>query len=201
MSNNNLGDNSFFMPGIANQRMEEDSVEMVGINTVTESLQEMNNGLLHDVNLVQTKDIDMVPGESSMFVNFQDNAIKGIHEETGLSEVYFSSNNISLLQSAIRYEVKLLTGKVIDRQSTNELSIVMRSIYLQNGNPMVSSNSIKKEVVKLNTMVIDYCSEQISTQVQQHQGYIRKLTTLPIPIERPQQVDNTNYTYDISNLL
>jgi hypothetical protein len=201
MSNNNLGDNSFFMPGIANQRMEEDSVEMVGINTVTESLQGMNNGLLHDVNLVQTKDIDMVPGESSMFVNFQDNAIKGIHEETGLSEVYFSSNNISLLQSAIRYEVKLSTGKVIDRQSTNELSIVMRSIYLQNGNPMVYSDNISSEVRKLNTMVIDYCSEQISTQVKQHQGYIRKLTTLPIPIERPQQVDNTNYTYDISNLL
>ena len=197
MSDNNL------MPGLINQSMNEDgnNVEMVGINTVTEAVSEMNNGLLHDVNLIQTKDIDMVPGESPMFVNFQDNAIKGIHEETGLSEVYFSTNNISLLQSAIRYEVKLSTGKVIDRQSVNELSTVMRSIYLQNGNPMVSSNSIKKEVVKLNTMVIDYCSEQISTQVHQHQGYIRKLTTLPVPIERPQQVDNTNYTYDMSNLL
>ena len=197
MSDNNL------MPGLINQSMNggENNVEMVGINTVTESLQEMNNGLLHDVNLIQTKDIDMVPGESPMFVNFQDNAIKGIHEETGLSEVYFSTNNISLLQSAIRYEVKLSTGKVIDRQSTNELSIVMRSIYLQNGNPMVHSDNISNEVRKLNTMVIDYCSKQISTQVHQHQGYIRKLTTLPIPIERPQQVDNTNYTYDISNLL
>ena len=197
MSDNNL------MPGLINQSMNggENNVEMVGINTVTDAVSEMNNGLLHDVNLIQTKDVDMVPGESPMFVNFQNNAIKGIHEETGLSEVYFSTNNISLLQSAIRYEVKLSTGKVIDRQSVNELSTVMRSIYLQNGNPMVSSNSIKKEVVKLNTMVIDYCSEQISTQVKQHQGYIRKLTTLPIPIERPQQVDNTNYTYDISNLL
>ena len=197
MSDNNL------MPGLINQSMNggENNVEMVGINTVTDAVSEMNNGLLHDVNLIQTKDIDMVPGESPMFVNFQDNAIKGIHEETGLSEVYFSTNNISLLQSAIRYEVKLSTGKVIDRQSTNELSIVMRSIYLQNGNPMVSSNSIKKEVVKLNTMVIDYCSEQITIQVKQYEGYIKKLTTLPVPIERPQQVDNTNYTYDISNLL
>ena len=118
-----------------------------------------------------------------------------------MAEVYFSKENIELLQSAIRYEVNQITGKVIDKQSPTELSIVMRSIYLQNGNPMVSSNSIKKEVVKLNSMVIDYCSEQISTQVLQYQGYIQKLTTLPVPIERPQQVDRNNFTYDISNLL
>lgn len=191
------------MPGLINQSMYGDmnNVETVGIDTVTDAVSEMNNGLLHDVNLVQTKDINMVPGESPMFVNFQDNAIKGIHEETGLSEVYFSKENIELLQSAIRYEVNQITGKVIDKQSPTELSIVMRSIYLQNGNPMVSSNSIKKEVVKLNSMVIDYCSEQISTQVLQYQGYIQKLTTLPVPIERPQQVDRNNFTYDISNLL
>ena len=178
-----------------------ESTNMLGINTVTEALQEMNNGLLHDVHLIQTKDINMVPGESPMFVNFQDNAIKGIHEETGLSEAYFSTNNISLLQAAVRYEVNILTGKVIDRQSPNELSVVMRSIYLQNGNPMVSSDNIKNEIKKLNELVIDYCSEQITTQVTQYQGYIQKLTTLPVPIERPQQVDNTNYTYNMSNLL
>ena len=191
------------MPGLINQSMNGDmnNVDMLGIDTVTDAVSEMNNGLLHDVNLVQTKDINMVPGESPMFVNFQDNAIKGIHEETGLSEVYFSKENMAILQSAIRYEVNQITGKIIDKQSPNELSIVMRSIYLQNGNPMVSSNSIKKEVVKLNSMVIDYCSEQISTQVLQYQGYIQKLTTLPVPIERPQQVDRNNFTYDISNLL
>ena len=191
------------MPGLINQSMNGDmnDVDMLGIDTVTDAVSEMNNGLLHDVNLVQTKDINMVPGESPMFVNFQDNAIKGIHEETGLSEVYFSKENMEILQSAIRYEVNQNTGKIIDKQSPNELSIVMRSIYLQNGNPMVSSNSIKKEVVKLNSMVIDYCSEQISTQVLQYQGYIQKLTTLPVPIERPQQVDRNNFTYDISNLL
>lgn len=191
------------MPGLINQSMNGDmnNVEMVGIDTVTDAVSEMNNGLLHDVHLVQTKDIHMVPGESPMFVNFQDNAIKGIHEETGLSELYFSKENMAILQSAIRYEVNQITGKVIDKQSPNELSIVMRSIYLQNGNPMVSSNSIKKEVVKLNSMVIDYCAEQISSQVLQYQGYIQKLTTLPVPIERPQQVDRNNFTYDISNLL
>ena len=174
---------------------------MVGINTVSDAISSMNNGLLNDVSLVRTKDISMVPSESAMFVNFEENAIKGIHEETGLSSIYFSTGNMELLQKAIRYEVQQKTGKIIDKQSPNELSVVMRSIYLQNGNPMVSSNNIASEIRKLNTMVIDYCSEQISTQVLQHEGYIQKLTNLPVPIERPQQVDRNNFTYDISNLL
>ncbi len=194
-------DNSAF--SISGQPLEQVSsnVEMVGINTVSDAISSMNNGLLNDVSLVRTKDISMVPSESAMFVNFKENAIKGIHEETGLSGIYFSTGNMELLQKAIRYEVQQKTGKIIDKQSPNELSVVMRSIYLQNGNPMVSSNNIASEIRKLNTMVIDYCSEQISTQVLQHEGYIQKLTNLPVPIERPQQVDRNNFTYDISNLL
>ena len=194
-------DNSAF--SISGQPLEQVSsnVEMVGINTVSDAISSMNNGLLNDVSLVRTKDISMVPSESAMFVNFEENAIKGIHEETGLSGIYFSTGNMELLQKAIRYEVQQKTGKIIDKQSPNELSVVMRSIYLQNGNPMVTSNNIASEIRKLNTMVIDYCSEQISTQVLQHEGYIQKLTNLPVPIERPQQVDRNNFTYDISNLL
>ena len=193
--------NSQFLPGMANQNMEEENVDLLGITTVTDAVTEMNNGLLHDVHLVETKDINMVPGEMPIFMNFKENAVKGIHEETGLSEVYFSTQNIAVLQAAIRYEVQQKTGKIIDKQSVSELSVVMRSIYLQYGNPMVSSDNIKNEVVKLNTRVIDYCAEEISTQVLQYQGYIQKLSTLPVPIERPQQVDRNNFTYDISNLL
>ena len=193
--------NSQFLPGMANQNMEEENVDLLGITTVTDAVTEMNNGLLHDVHLVETKDINMVPGELPIFMNFKENAVKGIHEETGLSEVYFSTQNIAVLQAAIRYEVQQKTGKIIDKQSVSELSVVMRSIYLQYGNPMVSSDNIKDEIVKLNTRVIDYCAEEISTQVLQYQGYIQKLSTLPVPIERPQQVDRNNFTYDISNLL
>ena len=84
--------NPEYQPGLFSQN-EQGSVDVLGVNRVTDAIQEMNNGLLHDVNLVQTKDINMVTSESPMFVNFQDNAIKGIHEETGLSEVYFSKEN------------------------------------------------------------------------------------------------------------
>jgi len=207
----NRVDNSAFTigtPGNMRRPLEEVSslVQLGGIDDLSDgqysfNTQPLNNGILHDIELIPQSEINMIPGENPLYNNFKDNAIKGIHEETGLSEVYFSQDNISLLQAAIRYEVNQNTGKVVDKQSSEELSVVMRSIYLQNGNPMVSSDNIANEVRKLNTMVIDYCAEQITIQVTQYEGYLDKLKTLPVPIEHPRQVDRNNYTYDISNLL
>ena len=54
---------------------------------------------------------------------------------------------------------------------------------------------------KLNELVADFCVDQITVQVKQHQGYIEKLTTLPTPIDRPESLNKDSYTYDISNLL
>ena len=34
-----------------------------------------------------------------------------------------------------------------------------------------------------------------------YDGYLDKLTRLPVPMEHPRQVDKNNFTYDISNLL
>ena len=184
-----------------NQNKQGETVDVLGINSVTDAIQEMNNGLLHDVKLVSEKDINMAPGDSPLFYNFQEDAVKGIHEQTGVSDTYFSNQNINLLQATIRYDVNKQTGKIIDKQSPQELSVVMRSIYLQHGNPVVSSNNVKNEVSKLNELVADFCVDQITVQVQQHQGYIEKLTTLPIPIDRPEYLNKDSYTYDISNLL
>lgn len=197
----NLLDNNIFRSGEDEETARRGSVEVLGINTTSEAIQNLNNGLLNDIELIPQNEINMIPGENPLYNNFKDNAIKGIHEETGLSDVYFSKGNISLLQAAIRYEVNQNTGKVIDNQSEEALSVVMRSIYLQYGNPMVSSSNIKNEIRKLNTRVIDYCVKQITTQVLQYDGYLDKLKTLPIPMEHPRQVDRNNFTYDISNLL
>lgn len=176
-------------------------ISVVNIDSMGETIQRLNNGLLKDVELIPQKDINMVPSESPMFINTEENSIKGIHEHSGLSESYFSQQNIATIQGTIRYEVHQRTNKVIERQSESEINIVMRSIYLQNGNPVISSNDIVNEVQRLNEMVVDFCVDQITTQVKQHEGYIQKLSSLPIPIDRPEYLNKENYTYDISNLM
>ena len=181
--------------------MDNNFVNVTDIKSMGEAINELNNGMLKDIHLISQKEINMVPSKTPIFYNTESDSLKGIHETSGVSEVYFSRENIATLQATIRYEVNKRTNKVIDRQSEQELIIVMRSIYLQHGNPVVSSNDIIPEIQKLNEMVVDFCTEQITTQVKQYEGYLNKLSNLPVPIDRPKYLNKENYTYDMSNLM
>jgi hypothetical protein len=161
----------------------------------------INNGLLGDIELIPTKDIGMIPGESSIFNNNQELSVKGIQEQTGLSNSFFSSGNTNLLQANIRYDVYEDMNKIIDKQSGNELFTVMRSIYLQHGNPMVTSSGIVEEIQKLNKKVVEYCASAIKIQLEQYGGYIEKITTLPTAPPLPEYHNKANFTYDTSNLM
>ena len=65
--------------------------------------------------------------------NYKEEALRGIQTESTLSQVFFSKQNIDLIQNQIRYNVWIKSNKmhIIGRQSDTELEIVMRSIYLQ----------------------------------------------------------------------
>ncbi len=79
----------------------------------------------------------------------------------------------------------------------------MRSIFLQNGDSGVASLDIANQIRVLNKMVIDYAvNEQILPNLKQYDGYIQKIGTLPVPLERSrnESIKGTK-TYDISNLL
>ena len=80
--------------------------------------------------------------------------------------------------------------------------IIMRSILLQYANFRVGVDNIIDEIKRLNQKVVEYSSDNISTNVLQHMGYIDELSKLPEPMDRPIVSNNTkNFTYDISNLL
>ena len=131
----------------------------------------------------------------------QETSIKGIVETTALSDLFFSEMNQEALQKSIRYKVYEATGQIISEQSKNSLYIIMRSILLQYGNFRVSTANIIEEIRDLNQRVIDYCVENVSSNVQQYLGYIKDLEKLPVPMDRPVYHNKQNYTHDISNLL
>ena len=67
--------------------------------------------------------------------SFYAEAIQGKFTQNCLTRLYFSIDNINILQNGIRYKIfKLTNGKhIIGKQSEQDLKIVMRSIYLQYG--------------------------------------------------------------------
>ena len=92
----------------------------------------INNGRVKDV-LESTK-VDLPNVDNVMVHDNQETAVKGLLEETELSNIFFSNQNIDALQMSIRYGVNQRSGQVISTQSENELYIVMRSIMLQYAN-------------------------------------------------------------------
>ena len=175
------------------------SIDNHKIKSLQKTVDNVNNGLLHNVTIPHNIKKSQKP--NILFNNSSISSIKGIREESPLSDEFFSNKNIQGLQKSIRFQIYNQTKKIIDNQSTNELLTIMRSIFLQFSDNSINSIDFLSHVLELNQKVIDFSVDQINTQITQYDGYIKKLSTLPTPIERPQQVDRNNFTYKMDNLM
>jgi len=163
-------------------------------------LGEVNNGRLSSIRTVE----DIVfpfDGDVVIAKDNQDTSIKGIVEQNSINDTFFSDMNMKVVQQTIRYKVHQNTNNVISEQSQNELYIIMRSIMLEFANFRVDVSGIAGEIRRLNHKVIEYAVDNITSNVKQHDGYIKDLSKLPEPLDMPVYQNKNNFTYDISNLL
>lgn len=167
--------------------------------SLTQRIDSVNNGRVADIEVLDFN----LPKEGDIVINKdnQDTSVKGIVEKTAVSDVFFSDMNIDVIQKSIRYGVNQRTGKVVAKQSDNTIYIIMRSILLQYANFRVGAADLAEEIRALNSRVVEYCADNISSNVQQYVGYIKDLEKLPVPMDRPVYHNKNNFTYDISNLL
>lgn len=114
------------------------------------------------------------------------NTISRNINKTCVSNVYFSKDNIENLHKGIINNVynKSKGSYKIGKQSGDELTIVMRSIYFQHSknNP----NNVLEQVRELNKYVIDWCTDEIITNIKQYDSYKQSISTLPMPLEHSQ---------------
>ena len=143
----------------------------------------------------------MEVNEPSIFNNHREYSLKGIIQDTPMSNLFFSDMNKKAIQWTIRYRVFTEKNKKISYQSDNDVFIIMRSIYLQNANSIVNSSSMLENLKTLNKMVVDYAVKNVSDQLDQYDNYIEKISSAPIPLAHPQFENSGNYTYDTSNIL
>jgi hypothetical protein len=103
-----------------------------------------------------------------------------------VSGMFFSTENINLLQNGMRNQIlNMSNGKfIIGRQSDDELKIIMRSIYYQYSKNL--PYNIKEQVKYLNTKVLEWSVPRILTNLKQDQQYRKDISTLPEPLERSQ---------------
>ena len=83
------------------------------------------NGRVDIFNQKPVQKYNMINQNSSGNRRYRQEAIKSIHTESPLSRVYFSKENIDLIQNSIRHTVWKRTNKkhIIGRQSDLQLKI------------------------------------------------------------------------------
>jgi hypothetical protein len=118
-------------------------------------------------------------------------ALNGTMEWNVLAQVYFSAENMQIIQNAMRASVyKLSGGKInIPNQNVDNLKIIMRGIYVEYAEHY--PKDIKGQVEHLNQLVLDYAVPQVYSEAVGYFQYLVSQSTLPLPIERPLPNDRT----------
>jgi hypothetical protein len=114
------------------------------------------------------------------------NTVSRLYSANCVSETFFSKNNLDIVQEGIINSVyNKSEGKYkIGRQSDQELTIIMRSIYFQYGKN--NNFNVIEQVRELNRIVINWCVDEIITNINQYMNYKTNISTLPMPMERAQ---------------
>lgn len=117
-------------------------------------------------------------------------ALYGIQNFTPLNRVFFSKENVQLVQDMLRYNVYLKSNKkiIIGNQNTTDLEVVMRSVYLQNARNL--PYKITEQVRELNNMAVHQMTPSVLSQVYQYQTYLYQVEQLPVPIEHPKNLSS-----------
>lgn len=111
------------------------------------------------------------------------------HSATPLNTIFFSQANLDKIQDGIREQVYLMSGGnkyIVDRQSDDEVKIIMRSYYLTfaENNPL----TIASDLESLNSRVIGYASAKVYSEVDFHMFYLKDLQEFAPPIANPTNV-------------
>jgi len=119
------------------------------------------------------------------------NPLKGIWGENLVSEVFFSKENIGIIQNGIRAGVyQKSNGKyLIDNQDTDQLIVIMRGIFTSYSTNL--PDNIREQVEKLNSRVISYCSNKVFEEAQGYLRYLKDTTTIATPLDYPSMPSHT----------
>lgn len=117
--------------------------------------------------------------------SFATDAMRGNWEVNALSKAFFSNENARVIQNGIRKAVYDKSGPkkyVIDDQSADELTIIMRTIYLQYAQNL--PHDIAGQILDLNEKVMNWSVPHILSAVDHYNYYLNDISHMPVPLSR-----------------
>lgn len=148
-------------------------------------MDQKNNGRVN-LNVPNIQDkfnmFDKIPVDSRSYHD----ALTGNSYNTQLSDLYFSKENVQIIQNAIRAGVyKRSNGEhIISNQNLDTIHIIMRSIFLQNSKNL--PNNITEQIKDLNELVIEEIVPKLLGEIEGYLIYRKDISEIPEPLQKPK---------------
>lgn len=117
------------------------------------------------------------------------NAMLNEWEPNVLAQVFFSKDNMQIIQNGLKAGVYALSKQqfILPNQNVESLSIIMRSIYVQHAKHI--SDNITQQIEQLNKLVLDYAVKYCYGEATAYVKYMKDQSTLVVPLARSSQTD------------
>jgi hypothetical protein len=111
--------------------------------------------------------------------------LKGTIARSQLSDAFFSEKNVMILKKALAQTIEKSSGFKIspEAQSTTELILVMRSIYLSDARHL--PENISGQIQDLNSAILREIVPKVISKIQLTLTYRRDKSHQPLPMDRP----------------
>ena len=145
------------------------------------------------------KKIDIITAPFLFFQDHKNNyrqyaqdSLKGLQDDNLLSTVFFSPENIEIIQQRLIKGVFNASNKqyLIGKQSEQDLMVVMRAIYLQNATFATCTN-IANQIDNLDNIVVNNLVPNIMSAVIFNREYLRTINNPIQPIDRPVNMSSS----------
>lgn len=128
-------------------------------------------------------------------------ALTGNWEMNPLAQVYFSAENMQIIQNAIKAGVYAMSENkiVVPNQNPDTLKIIMRSTYLQYAEHY--PDNITGQVERLNNIVAEYAIPTVYNEAVGYMKYVMDQSTLVMPMDRPLHHDRQYKQLEIKRFI
>jgi len=116
-------------------------------------------------------------------------SLVNVWENNVLAQVFFSSENIQIIQNAIRKGVYDMSKDkyIVPNQNIDALKIIMRSTYLTYAEH--HPYKITEQVERLNKLVLDYCVPFVYNETKFYMKYLEDQSTIAVPFDKNNKND------------
>jgi hypothetical protein len=114
--------------------------------------------------------------------------VKGIWQNTPLSNAYFSAANMRILQNGIRAGVYRQSNQqyTIGEQPCDVLKQIMRAMFLEHA--VNNAEPICDQIGAINEFVIAWCVDELFKEAKGYLKYLQDASTLVVPLAPPTLV-------------